>query len=109
MRDEDGTIRSPMRDATPDNVPPGGRAAPLGARGRSPDGGIAATEADVDRGTGLPFADGPRVLASVLVLALVSYAAIAADVAAGGGLSAHDQGLSEWVARSMPGWVEWIA
>ena len=58
---------------------------------------------------GTPFGAAPWLIAVVLVAALVAYAAIAADVVEGGRLSAHDQGLSEWVARSMPGWAEWVA
>jgi undecaprenyl-diphosphatase len=44
-----------------------------------------------------------------LVGALGAYAAIAADVVEGGRLSAIDEDLSGWVARSMPSAAEWIA
>ena len=67
------------------------------------------SEDDLAAGRGLPFADAPWLLAVVLAVALVAYAAIAADVVEGGRLSARDQGLSEWVARSMPGWAERVA
>ena len=63
----------------------------------------------VAAGRRLAFADAPRLVAVVLALALAAYAAIASDVVEGGRLSARDQGLSEWVARSMPGWAEWVA
>ena len=42
-------------------------------------------------------------------MSLVVYAAIAADVVNKGRLTEVDESLSEWVARSMPAWAEWIA
>jgi undecaprenyl-diphosphatase len=58
---------------------------------------------------GRPLAGSPRLVAASLALALVAYAAIAADVVEGGQLSSRDDEVSEWVARSMPSWAEWIA
>ena len=102
-----------MRDATRDSVTSGGPQAPLGARGEA--GSESAAMAGHDEvdgarpGRGLPLADRPRLLAVVLALALAAYAAIAADVVEGGRLSAFDDDISAWVARSMPSWTEWIA
>jgi undecaprenyl-diphosphatase len=45
----------------------------------------------------------------ILVLSLVAYAAVAADVVHEGRLTELDQDTSEWVARSMPAWSEWTA
>jgi undecaprenyl-diphosphatase len=45
----------------------------------------------------------------VLALALLAYAAVAADVVEHGRLSAFDQDMSRWIARSMPVWAEWLA
>jgi membrane-associated phospholipid phosphatase len=102
-----------MRDASPDSVTPGGAQAPLGVRG----GEVAEPTTPASPATGraaaappaLPFAGAPRLLAAVLALALVAYAAIAADVVEGGRVSAHDEDLSEWVAGSMPTAAEWLA
>lgn len=101
-----------MRDATRDSVTSGGAQAPLGARGEAGAESAATAGHDVDGagpGHGLPFADRPRLLALLLALALAAYAAIAADVVEGGRLSAFDDDISAWVARSMPSWAEWIA
>jgi undecaprenyl-diphosphatase len=57
----------------------------------------------------LPFAGSPWIVAAALVVALLVYAAIAADVVHGGRLSAIDDDLSGWIARSMPSVAEWIA
>ena len=46
---------------------------------------------------------------ALLAVALVVYAAIAADVVEGGRLSSLDDDLSRWVAGSMPAVAEWIA
>ena len=92
-----------MRDPAPDSVTPGGAPAPLGARGASAGAGGAEAERRP------AFVGASRRLAAVLVLALVAYAAIAADVVEGGRLSSRDQGLSEWVAASMPASAEWVA
>ena len=122
------TISAHMRDEAADTVIPGGQHAPLGVRGgtvRPPLGETPTGEAGqpvpgqpvrgqpvrgARRGSGgPPLADARRLLALILALSLVSYAAVAADVVQGGGLAELDQSTSEWVARSMPGWAEWIA
>jgi len=108
---EDGTIPSPMRDASRDSVTPGGAQAPLGARGGTPDGAAAATPSGdaAARPRALPLADARRLLASLVAVALAAYAAIAADVVEGGRLSSYGQGLSAWVAGRMPTPLEWLA
>jgi membrane-associated phospholipid phosphatase len=109
---EDGTIPSPMRDASPDSVTPGGGQAPLGARGGAPGDSVASAVPSEDASSGsraLPLADAPWLLAALVALALAAYAALAADVVEGGRLSAYDQDLSAWVAGSMPTAVEWLA
>ena len=103
-----------MRDATRDSLTPGGSPAPLGARGGSIARTAPAPEPREVGGAsagkrGLPLAGSTRLLAFVLALALAAYAAIAADVVEGGRLSAFDDDISAWVARSMPSWAEWIA
>lgn len=104
-----------MRDASRDSVTPGGSPAPLGGRGGLADGRrtrpepTAASSSLAGSLRDLPFASSPWVVAAILVGALGAYAAIAADVVEGGRLSAVDEDLSEWVARSMPSVAEWIA
>ena len=90
-----------MRDATRDSVTSGAPAAPLGARG----GGAERTGPVGGR----PLAGSPRTLVAILAVALVVYAAIAADVVEGGRLSSLDDDLSRWVASSMPAVAEWMA
>jgi undecaprenyl-diphosphatase len=112
LRPEDGTITSPMRDTSRDSVTPGGAQAPLGARGGSPDDGVAAASASEQADPGpraLPLADDRRLLAALVAVALAAYAALAADVVEGGRLSSYDEDLSAWVAGSMPTPVEWLA
>jgi membrane-associated phospholipid phosphatase len=86
-----------MRDEPAGTVTSGGRPAPLGARGA----GVA--------GEPLTAVVRPRVLLAVLVVALVGYAALAADVVNGGAFSELDTEVAEWVVQSMPTWVEWLA
>jgi undecaprenyl-diphosphatase len=50
---------------------------------------------------------GPLVV--TLLLALVAYAAIAADVVHAGAASDMDADVAAWVARAMPSWAEWLA
>jgi undecaprenyl-diphosphatase len=110
--DEDGTIPSPMHDVSRDSVTPGGAQAPLGARGATPgDGVAAATPTDeADPGSrALQLAGARRLLAALLAAALAAYGALAADVVEGGRLSSFDEDVSDWVARSMPTPVEWLA
>jgi len=114
LRPEDGTIQSPMRDASRDSVTPGGAQAPLGARGGSSADGVADTTPSGKADPGpraLPLADARGLLAALVAvaLALAAYAALAADVVEGGRLSSYDQDLAEWVAGSMPTPVEWVA
>ena len=89
-----------MRRSSADSVTPGGASAPLGARGAS--AGAAA-------GRTLPIVGAPLVLAGVLALALLGYAALAADVVNDGRLSSYDEDISQWVADSMPAPAEWVA
>jgi undecaprenyl-diphosphatase len=49
------------------------------------------------------------VLLAVLSLSLLVYAALATDVVHHGPLSEFDADVSEWVARTMPSWAEWLA
>lgn len=88
-----------MRDEMPDTVTPGGLPAPLGARAGVSDG----------PGDGTPTSVSTLVLGAVLALALLVYAAIAADVVHDGRLTEIDDDVSAWVARSMPTWAEWLA
>ena len=86
-----------MRDESADTVTSGGHPAPLGAR---------AAGLPAEPLTGV----APRAaLLVALVLALVGYAALAADVVNGGAFSEIDAEVAEWVVRSMPTWVEWVA
>ena len=96
-RHEDGTIPAPMRDEPAGTVTPGGRPAPLGARGAK------------SRAESLLGVAPPAALLVALVLALAGYAALAADVVNGGAFSELDVEVAEWVAESMPTWVEWLA
>ncbi len=90
-----------MRDDVADTVTPGGPPAPLGARTGS--SAIAS-----GRREAAPVARR-AVLVVVLVAALAVYAALAADVVHGGGISDLDTEISSWVAASMPSWAEWLA
>ena len=49
------------------------------------------------------------MLLASLGVALLAYAALAADVVHGGRASELDADVASWVARSMPGWAEWLA
>lgn len=102
-----------MRGATRDNVTSGGPAAPLAVDGGADStGATGAPLVSAERSEplgGLPLARSPRILMALLAVALVAYAAIAADVVEGGWLSSLDDDLSRWVAGSMPGWAEWPA
>ncbi len=86
-----------MRDEPAGTVTPGGRPAPLGARGAK------------SRAEPLLGVAPPAALLVALVLALAGYAALAADVVNGGAFSDLDGKVAEWVAESMPTWVEWLA
>ena len=88
-----------MRDEPPGTVTSGGRPAPLGARGAP----------GAPRREPLTALVRPRALLVVLVVALVGYAALAADVVNGGAFSELDAEVAEWVVESMPTWVEWLA
>ena len=92
-----------MGDDLLDNVTPGGRPAPLGARG---DHGAAVVrkEPDLRRVTG-----SARLLLVVLAGALLLYSAIAVDVVHSGRLAELDVDVATWIAGSMPTWAEWIA
>lgn len=100
-----GTIPAHMRDDSLDTVTPGGQPAPLGARGGrgAPAGGRAATPSIARIGL------SARLLLALLGLALVAYAAVAADVVNAGRLSGVDRDIAVWVAGSMPTWAEWLA
>lgn len=114
-----------MRDDSPDTVTSGGHAAPLGARaepesrGRSAPGGESEPRVDPvapgrrpvrGRVPSIARIDLPsRLLLVLLGSALVAYAAVAADVVNGGGLSNLDLDVATWVAGSMPAWAEWLA
>ena len=108
-----------MRDGSSDSVTPGGPSTPLGARGATgatgETGATGATARD-DAGAAAKQLEGGPALAgsawlllAILLVSLVVYAAIAADVVNKGRLTEVDESLSEWVARSMPAWAEWIA
>jgi undecaprenyl-diphosphatase len=86
-----------MRDESGGTVSSGGDPAPLGAR-------TARLPAEPLTGVAPPAA-----LLVALVLALVGYAALAADVVNGGAFSEVDAEVAEWVVGSMPTWVEWLA
>ena len=108
-------MASRLRDDSPDTVTPGGRPAPLGARGargacgdaasgiRNADGGAAPDLARLDLSARLVL------LLLVLCGALLAYAAVAADVVHAGRLTELDVDVATWVARSMPSWAEWLA
>ena len=86
-----------MRDESADTVTSGGHPAPLGARAAGRPAGPLTAVAP------------PAVLLVALVLALIGYAALAADVVHGGAFSEVDVEVAEWVVVSMPTWVEWLA
>jgi hypothetical protein len=44
-----------------------------------------------------------------LTVALLGYAALAADVVHGGAASRRDVHIAKWTAQSMPAWAEWVA
>ncbi len=94
-----------MCDESADSVAPGGPTAPLGARGGGGGQGLGRW--------GTPtlghLAPTTRPLAVVLVVALVAYAAVAADVVNHGRLGELDVDVATWVASSMPSWAEWLA
>jgi len=50
-----------------------------------------------------------RLLLVILGVALLAYAAVAADVVNDGALSERDVDVATWVAGSMPSWAEWLA
>ncbi len=84
---------------------PRGAQAPLGVRGEAAAGQVTtsgergeAAAVGVGAAPRLPFAAAPGLLVAVIALALVVYAAIAADVVEGGWLSSLDDDLSRWVA-----------
>lgn len=99
-----------MRDDSADTVPAGGPPAPLGARtGSVPEradgrgGGSRASLAAVHVG-------GPAwLLGGALVIGLVAFGALTTSVVDGGRLDGPDTDVAQWVARSMPGWAEWLA
>jgi undecaprenyl-diphosphatase len=86
-----------MRDDAAATVTSGGQPAPLGARGATA------------RETPLTAVVRPRTLLVALVVVLAGYAALAADVVNGGAFTELDAEVAEWVVRSMPTWVEWLA
>ena len=86
-----------MGDESADTVNSGGHPAPLGAR-------AAGRPAEP-----LTAFAPPAALLVALVLALIGYAVLAADVVHGGPFSEVDAEVAEWVVRSMPTWVEWLA
>ncbi len=91
---------------------PGGSSAPPGARGGGASTATTSGRSGSTRNAslgGLPLSGSPWILVALLAVALVAYAAIAADVVEGGWLSSLDDDLSRWVAGSMPGWAEWPA
>lgn len=104
---------------------PGGRPAPLGARGGADERGAAANDlvvgGDAHAGRDAGGSIDPRApglaqlhlptlpLLVVLAAALLVYAAVAADVVNAGWLSERDVDVATWVARSMPSWAEWLA
>ena len=100
-----------MRDDSLDSVTPGGRPAPLGARGEQ------AAHRDADaRGLGRGSTPSlgklglsTRLLVIVLVTSLLAYAVVAADVVNAGRLSEIDVDVATWVAGSMPSSAEWLA
>ena len=92
-----------MRDDLLDSVTPGGRPAPLGARGGKTREGARAAP-DVRR-----VAGRTRLLLAGLAGALLVYAAIATDVVHDGPLSELDVDVAAWVAASMPSRAEWLA
>jgi undecaprenyl-diphosphatase len=49
------------------------------------------------------------ILLTVLLLALVAYAVLAADLVHGGAISELDADVTVWIAGSMPTWAEWLA
>lgn len=92
-----------MRDEIPASVTPGGRPAPLGARGGE-------THDRVGRATDVRrVAAWTGLLLAGLAGALLVYAAIATDVVHDGPLSELDVDVATWVAASMPSWAEWLA
>jgi membrane-associated phospholipid phosphatase len=53
---------------------------------------------------------GPAsLLVGALVAGLATFAALTASVVDGGRLDGPDTDVARWVARSMPGWAEWLA
>ena len=44
-----------------------------------------------------------------LTVALLGYAALAAEGVHGGAASRRDAHIATWIARSMPAWAEWVA
>ena len=78
-----------MRDESGGSVTSGGDPVPPGAR-------TAGFPAEALTGIA-----PPAVLLVILVLALVGYAAIAADVVNGGAFSELDAEVAEWVVRSL--------
>jgi ABC-type amino acid transport substrate-binding protein len=100
-----------MRDDPADTVTAGGPPAPLGARTgtleRKPADGR-----DGRRATSLAAAHvgGPAwLLVAALVAGLVAFGALTTSVVDGGRLDGPDTDVARWVARSMPGWAEWLA
>lgn len=105
-----------MRHRMRASVTPGGRPAPLGARGAS---GARDTRRSRVAGAGggapgeaaavvLPGASA-TALAVALVGALAAFAALAAAMRAGGRLVELDGDVARWAAGSMPAWAEWLA
>jgi membrane-associated phospholipid phosphatase len=88
-----------MRDDSSGTVIPGGQPAPPGARGAR-----TATAAESVLGAGRL-----GVLLAALAAALVTYAALAADVVHVGSASQLDTDIAVWIAESMPVWAEWLA
>jgi undecaprenyl-diphosphatase len=111
LRDEPGTIPAHMRDEITASVTPGGRPAPLGARGDETHDGVGprTDPRRIDAPDIWRVAASTRLLLAALAGALLLYAAIATDVVHDGPLSEFDVDVATWVAASMPSWAEWVA
>jgi membrane-associated phospholipid phosphatase len=124
-----------MRDDRADSVTPGGRPAPLGARGArtvdearhastvtGPGDTGARPRHEIPAQGGSPAAGPDRsqapldriggatgLLVALLAVSLLAYSLIAADVVHEGRLSELDSDVASWIAREMPTWAEWLA
>lgn len=82
----------------------------MGARTRASERGTAGEPDGRPASLAAAHVGGPAwLLVTALVAGLVGFSALTTSVVDGGRLDGPDTDVARWVARSMPGWAEWLA